>query len=135
MCRSVPLPAMHHSDLVCVKRVSFKGRGVFARRAIPKGAIIERVPVIIIALKDIMGGLDASVLKRYVFIRSKSTVAIALGFGSLYNHCYTPNARYDDAPGPALVFTALRRIAPGEEITINYNGDPRDRSSVGFDVR
>ena len=32
------------------------------------------------------------------------------------------------------VYTALRDIAPGEEITVNYNGDPSDRSPVGFDV-
>ncbi|HZU37814.1 MAG TPA: SET domain-containing protein-lysine N-methyltransferase, partial [Gemmataceae bacterium] len=80
------------------------------------------------------GGLEASILKRYVFIRSRSTVAIALGYGSLYNHSYMPNARYDDEPGPAMTFTALRTIRPGEEITVNYNGDPKDRSPVGFEV-
>jgi SET domain-containing protein len=59
---------------------------------------------------------------------------LALGYGSLYNHSYHPNARYDDAAGPTKVFTALRDIAAGEEITVNYNGEPDDGSSVGFRV-
>ena len=32
------------------------------------------------------------------------------------------------------LFTALRAIEPGEEITVNYNGDPEDGSPVGFEV-
>jgi len=126
---------MHHSDLVYVKRMKQKGRGVFARRPIAKGGVIERVPVLVIANKEITGGLAGSLLQRYVFIRTASSVAIALGYGSLYNHSFTPNARYDDEPGPSMVFTALRAIKAGEEITVNYNGNPKDRSPVGFTVR
>ena len=31
-------------------------------------------------------------------------------------------------------FTALRDIEPGEEITVNYNGKPKSRSAVWFEV-
>ena len=37
---------MQHSDLIYVKRIKGKGRGVFARKAIMLGAVIERVPVL-----------------------------------------------------------------------------------------
>jgi SET domain-containing protein len=61
-------------------------------------------------------------------------VAVALGYGSLYNHSYTPNARYDDESPQIKIFTAIREIAAGEEITINYNGEPSDESPVWFKV-
>jgi hypothetical protein len=56
------------------------------------------------------------------------------GYGSLYNHSYRPNARYVDLAGRTKVFTALRDIAAGEEITVNYNGEPGDVTPVGFEV-
>jgi SET domain-containing protein len=36
--------------------------------------------------------------------------------------------------GQIKVFTALQDIAPGEEITVNYNGEPEDDSSIVFEV-
>jgi SET domain-containing protein len=59
-------------------------------------------------------------------------VAVALGYGSLYNHSYQPNARYDDESGQTKVFRAIRDIAPGEEIVVNYNGEPGDETPVWF---
>jgi hypothetical protein len=124
---------MHHSDLVFVKRVKGKGRGVYARRAIAGGAVIERVPVLLVPL--VQGdALSRCGLDRFCFHRGRSSLALALGYGSLYNHSFSPNARYDEGPAASMLFTALRDIAAGEEITVNYNGDPDDRSPVGFDV-
>ncbi len=62
------------------------------------------------------------------------TVALALGYGSLYNHSYEPNARYEASRRRTKIFVALRKIATGEEITINYNGEPGDRSPVWFEI-
>ena len=65
----------------------------------------------------------------------RSTLALALGYGSLYNHSYQPNARYDDQPAGAMTFTALRDIRAGEEITINYNNlGPSAAHPVKFEV-
>jgi SET domain-containing protein len=125
---------MQHSDLVYVKRVKGKGRGVFARKAIAEGAFIERVPVVLLPLNLLVGGLGNPVLAKFVFYRNRATVALALGYGSLYNHSYTPNARYEDEPRGAMTFLALRDIGAGEEITVNYNGDAEDPSPVGFEV-
>ena len=60
--------------------------------------------------------------------------ALALGYGSLYNHSYRPNARYVDLGDRTKLFTAIWDIAAGEEITVNYNGEPGDETPVGFEV-
>ena len=60
---------------------------------------------------------------------------MALGYGSLYNHSYQPNARYDDGRGQTKIFMAIRDIALGEEIVVNYNGEPDDKTPVWFKVQ
>jgi SET domain-containing protein len=126
--------ALIHSDLIEVKRVKGKGRGVFARRPIREGELIERVPVLVLPLDEIKNGDEWTGLAGYCFLWGEGTVALALGYGSLYNHSFDPNARYDDESPRAKSYSAIRDIAAGEEITINYNGEPTDRSPVGFDV-
>jgi hypothetical protein len=53
-----------------------------------------------------------------------ATQALALGYGSLYNHANPSNLRYE-TDGEALVirFIAVRGIEAGEELTINYDAD------------
>ena len=119
-----------HSSLVEVRRARGKGRGVFARTDIPRGAIIERVPVVIVPLMEVFGRGPRSRLADYVFDWGPDEVAIACGYGCLYNHSYEPNARfYDDGP-TTQVFATIRKIRSGEEITVNYNGPPRSRSRL-----
>jgi len=108
-----------------------KGRGVLAAEDIPAGTLIERAPVLIIPHKD-RAAVDPSIVFTYVFMWEHETVeedlykhsgraGIALGYVSLVNHSYTPNAdfiRHIDAQFIDLV--ALRDIPRGEEITIDY---------------
>jgi uncharacterized protein len=122
---------LRQSDAIEVKRVKGKGRGVFARRPIRKGQVIERVPVIVLPAEEVGGG---TTLANYSFQWGRGQAALALGYGSLYNHSYRPNARYWDVGPRTKEFTALRDIEPGEEITVNYNGKPRSRASVWFEV-
>ncbi len=124
---------MEHSELVRVRKVKGKGRGVFARRAIKKGAVVERVPVVIIPVKNLVDGWKNRALNKYFYVWSGSTVAVSLGYGSLYNHSFTPNADYEHG-AKVLVYRALRDIDEGEEITVNYNGRPGDRTPVDFEV-
>jgi SET domain-containing protein len=126
--------ALTHSVAIEVRTIRGKGRGVFARRWIPEGEVIERVPVVVLDAEELRNSEGWSGLASYCFLWDTGRYALALGYGSLYNHSYQPNARYDDAGRMTKVFTALRDIAPGEEITVNYNGDPEDLSSVGFEV-
>ncbi len=123
---------MTPSDAIEIRRVRGKGRGVFARRPIEEGEVIETCPVLVLpasSVEDFSEGLGA-----YVFEWGRGSLALALGYGSLYNHSYRPNARYADLADRTKLFTAIRDIAAGEEITVNYNGEPGDRTPVGFVV-
>ncbi len=126
--------AFRQSDAVEVKRIKGKGRGVFARRAIAKGEVIERVPVLVMTSEEYANGLSETPLKDYCFAWGVDQVALALGYGSLYNHSYKPTARYEDIAPATKAFVAVRAIAKGEEITVNYNGRPNSRAKVWFDV-
>lgn len=114
-----------------VKNIKNVGRGVFAQKSFKKGQLIECSPVII---------LDSTrkqkTLKNYVFEWTKGKYAIALGYGSLYNHSYYPNARYSFAYNSKTIsFYARRPIKKGEEIRVNYNGCPYDTQNVWFKVK
>ena len=71
---------------------------VFARCAIQKGTVIERVPVLIIPIEHLADGKANPALNKYFYEWSPTSVAVSLGYGSLYNHSYTPNADYDFGP-------------------------------------
>ncbi len=103
-----------------------KGRGVFAARAFGAGEVVEECPVLL--FRKPYETLHKE-LKNYVFHwpvpkGARSTQALALGYGSLYNHANPASMRYE-TDGEALVmrFIAVRDIAAGEELTINYNAD------------
>jgi SET domain-containing protein len=73
-------------------------------------------------------------LGNYVFVWEDNKFAVALGYGSLYNHSYEPNAKYIRKKDKIL-FQAIKDIKSGEEITINYNGNPKSQDKVWFDVK
>jgi len=113
-----------------------KGRGVFACLPMAAGELIEAVPVIVIPAEQ-WHHVEPTVLALYIFNFGPEGehAAIALGYGSLYNHSYLPNAEYAKSWEDRLIrFIALRDIALGEEITVNYNGTPGDRSPIWFEV-
>lgn len=122
------------SELIEVRRSPGRGRGVFARKSIPHGTVIERVPVIVFPETDLEVDEGVSAMYHYAFEWGRGTVALALGYGSMYNHSYSPNARYDDLPQRTKVFTAIKDIAAGEEITVNYNGEPDHDGVLEFNV-
>ncbi|MEO5375601.1 MAG: SET domain-containing protein-lysine N-methyltransferase [Alphaproteobacteria bacterium] len=108
-----------------------KGRGVLAGEDIAKGELIERSPVLIIPDAD-RAGIDPSIIFTYIFMWEHDTVeedlykhkgraGIALGYTSLLNHSYTPNADFvRHIDHDYLDIVALRDIKTGEEITIDY---------------
>ena len=117
-----------------VRKSPGRGLGVFAIREIVAGTTIERAPVLVFPTDDLYSPSGTAVIASYVFAKSKKQVGLALGYGSLYNHSYQPNAMYEDLPGDVKHIYAIRDIVIGEEITINYNGAPDDDSPVGFAV-
>ena len=122
------------STMIEVKRTKGKGRGVYARVPIPAGTVFERAPLLVMSSKEAREGEHSNLMPAYVFEYGKGKVALALGFGSLYNHSYSPNARYDDAGSQVKEYRALRDIKKGEEITINYNGAEDVMDPVEFHV-
>lgn len=112
------------------------GRGVFSAADIPAGSVIEVSPVITMPISE-RPHLDETALYDYYFIwgEEDDQLAIVLGYGSMYNHSYEPNAQYaPDYEGNTLDFYALRDIKAGEEITVNYNGDPSEHDELWFEV-
>ncbi len=64
---------------------------------------------------------------------SSEDAALALGFGSLFNHSYKPNAVYERLLAHNQIhFFAHRDIDFGEEITVNYNRDPNEDAPLWF---
>lgn len=113
------------------------GRGVFAAEAISEGEIIEICPVIVMPAdqRDLIHNTD---LHDYYFLwgENEQEIGIILGYGSIYNHAATPNAEYyPDYSADTLSIFCLKDIAPGEEITLNYNGNPDDQSAVWFEKK
>ena len=108
-----------------------RGRGVVAEREISQGELIERAPVLIIP-EAARAAVDPTNVGNYIFMWEHDTVgqdlysqkgraAVVLGYTSLVNHSPEPNCdtvRYID--GFALDLVALRPIAAGDELTIDY---------------
>lgn len=120
--------------MIEVRRIPGKGRGVFAREFIASGTVFERAPVLVMPAHEVLGTTEDTLLSHYLFEWGKKTVALALGYGSLYNHSYSPNARYEDEGRQMKSYVAVRNIEIGEEITINYNGAEDAIDPVWFDV-
>lgn len=114
-----------------------KGRAVLADEDIPEGATIESAPVVTFP-REQWKYIAKTRLGEYCYFWGEDlkSGAMALGLGSLYNHSFEPNARYVRHNQEELIeYVALKPIRAGEEITINYNGDPDDLTPVWFDVR
>ncbi|AIQ14413.1 SET domain-containing protein [Paenibacillus durus] len=98
-------------------------RGLFATRDIAKGELIHEAPVIPYPNED-HEFIEKTILSDYVFEYGANHTAVLLGYGSLFNHSYTPNATYDiNFKNHTFDFYAHTEINAGDEILINYNGD------------
>ena len=127
------------SDIIYISKskIPNAGRGVFAKCNIKKGEIIERCPIVEIPSGD-TSKLNESVLVAYFlyFGKKKERLALMLGFGSIYNHSYTPNATYKiKVKKKTIDFTAIKDIKKNEEITFNYSfGNPKNKNPLWFEV-
>jgi SET domain-containing protein len=108
------------------------GRGVFAKCDISPERIIEYCPVIEISAEHVPKLMMTNAVDYYfMWGDNLSAGAIALGYGSLYNHSYHSNATFcRKLKDKTIEIKAIRNIKKGEEITINYNGDPDDTTPL-----
>ena len=102
-----------------------------AERDLSAGELIERAPVVIVPEGDRVA-VDSTNVGNYIFMwehdrtgedlyTGSGRAAVVLGYASLVNHSATPNCdtvRHIEALAHDLI--ALRPIASGEELTIDY---------------
>lgn len=118
-----------------IKATEF-GRGVFATLSYKVGDLVEVSPVIVLSSCE-TSRIDETILYNYYYSwgSNDDQAAIALGYGSLFNHSYTPNAKYvKNQEDNTIQFIAIKQIKKGAEILINYNGDPTSKAPLWFDV-
>ena len=129
---------MSTRERLIVKESPGKGRGVFAGQDFEEGDVIEVCPVIVVPA-DQYRHIELTVLGHYVFNWRGSApfpvdrraVAVVLGRGGLHNHSPDPNAAWEnDLEENVMRFFAVRPIAAGEEIMINYGRRAYRRGSV-----
>ena len=109
-----------------IKKSLIHGCGVFASEVILKHEMFESCPVVLFH-HDILNNYSqfhgvSHILDDYVFKWKNGNLAVALGYGSVYNHSNDQanavfRAQVDD---PRIEFTAKRDIQPGEEIFTHY---------------
>jgi len=117
-----------------ISESEISGRGVFSSEEILAGSVIEICPIILLP-PDQIKAIESTELFDYYFqwAEDEESCAIVLGYGSLYNHSFSPNARYyTDFETETLDIIALKDIPAGDEILFNYNGEPEDQSPVWF---
>lgn len=141
-----PDALLRTAQLVRVAPSPKHGLGVFAATTIPSGTLVHVAPVMIVTDDDVET-LETTPLRGLVYgwDTDIGTSALALGYGSLFNHDPDPNCVYhridaDDVDAEsgdslgydALQYTTLREVAEGDELTIDYSGG--DPSMLWFDV-
>src|ERR1700692_4489675 len=102
-------------EFLCVKLSKGKGRGVFARKEIPKGEVFLIDPIVFVTKDE---------LTNYIY-EHKKKVFVALGMGSLINHSAQPNAFWEadvkNKTNPTISFKAYRKIKQGKKFcTITF---------------
>ena len=124
-----------------IRRTKDRGRGVFATTFIPHGTLIERLPVLLVPREQVYGSFGHGSVRcpaltwyafDYAAVAGEDVVAVALGYGSIYNHDWPANARWERVAPDLMEIIAHRDIPIGREVTINYNGEPDDPEPLVF---
>ncbi len=120
----------YHSHKVRVGDAGVKGRGVFAREDLKGGEAVEAAPTLVIARCDVQM-IRSTFLVDYSFGANDDLDLIGLGFVSLYNHSFEPNAFFVLLRHVIFV-RALRPIKAGEEVTFDYGWTDEEFANVGI---
>jgi len=113
-------------------RIPDSGKGVFAGKNIKKGEIIEIAPILILEFTDFID-TKWNLLFEYYFWMD-DYVALALGYGSMYNHSIDANCKYQlDRENQTITFTAIKNIPKDSEILFNYKGTSSEKAPLWFE--
>ena len=109
---------------IVLKYTDEKGWGVYAKKYIKKGSLIERCYCIYASDNT---DTTSDELMDYIFNYPKEVPTkeakhvLPLGYGSIYNHNDVPNANWRHCELPMVFdFYALKNIKKGEEICTHY---------------
>lgn len=106
------------------------GNGVYALRDFKKNEIIEICPAIFLPIGD-FENIKKTKMLYYYFEYTNKDFAVVLGYGSVYNHSYKPNAQYRfNFRTRTMVVRARKKIKSGSEIFFNYNFWAEDKTSL-----
>lgn len=132
---------IHPAEVYIKDTGTIKGRGVFASRDFSAGDLVEVCPVIILLrpYNQLPPRLKTMVFSWGNLTNTSPSSALALGFGSLYNHDNPANLRYQAmADDEVLHYIAVDDIKKDDELTINYNtggGSPTSDNDSWFEQR
>ena len=109
--------------------------GMYCTEDILLDSVIEICPIIVIPGEQAREIVRGYVLYEYYFEWKKDSIAIALGYGSLYNHSEHPNAKFEpDYKNQYIIFKSTKAIPSGEEILVDYHAGTPDEK-VWFEIR
>ncbi len=96
--------------------------GMYCVEDIQQDSIIEICPILLITQDQVALIKQGHILYEYYFQWIDGQIALALGYGSLYNHSAEPNASFDpDYANEHIVFKAETEILSGTEILVDYH--------------
>lgn len=113
------------------------GRYIVATRDFRPGEIIESCPVLTLTPTE-RRHLEKTVMAYYIYPwKSTRSASLVFGYGSLINHSFDPNADWkQNFKTQSMVYRAIKPIKKGEEITVNYNGEPDELTPIDwFEVK
>ncbi|MDB4330126.1 SET domain-containing protein-lysine N-methyltransferase [bacterium] len=109
--------------MIEIRTISKNNRGVFSWKEIKKDQLIEIAPVIILS-EDEMMPLYSTLLGSYVFKWWGAKSALALGYGSLFNHSEESNVDFElNYKEKTIEFYTTEKIKKGSQLFIDYNYD------------
>ncbi|WP_153798866.1 SET domain-containing protein [Foetidibacter luteolus] len=110
------------------------GRGVFTTKNIAANTVLEISPVIVLTVQE-RKDIEKTKLFHYIFEwgKTRKLGCMALGYVSMYNHDYASNCEYEmDFEARLMTIKTVKAVKKGEELCINYNADPNDKTLVWF---
>lgn len=117
---SDPISLEHHQYPLELRYDARKGRGVYARDAIPRNTCIEVSPILHFRHDEYDAHGKHTVLDHYTY-RWKDGFALALGLGSMFNHAKHPNVGFvRDMEHGVIRYITLEPIDKDSELCISY---------------